>query len=87
MGGFTDAWAQASGMVPPQGASGREKLLTHPDTRGWPAAPGGGAIPCAGAKIRDLPTVLGAFSFTGEREAEVEPVVQVVSGGAFVVLP
>jgi len=46
-----------------------------------------GAVRDALAAIQELPTVLGPFSFTAEREADIEPVVQVVVGGAFTVLP
>lgn len=43
------------------------------------------AIRDALAKIRDLDTVLGKFSFTEARDADHAPVVQVVKGGKFVV--
>jgi branched-chain amino acid transport system substrate-binding protein len=46
-----------------------------------------GAVRDALAAIHDLPTVLGPFSFTADREAEIEPVVQIVQGGAFTVFP
>jgi branched-chain amino acid transport system substrate-binding protein len=44
------------------------------------------AIRNAMAKIKDLDTVLGIFSFTPERDAGCTPVVQIVKGGKFVVL-
>jgi branched-chain amino acid transport system substrate-binding protein len=45
------------------------------------------AVRDALAAIADLPTVLGSFSFSPERDAIVTPVVQVVSGGTFVLVP
>jgi len=44
------------------------------------------AIRDAMAKIKNMDTVLGKFSFTEERNAEHSPVVQVVKGGKFTVL-
>src|SRR5262249_56035800 len=38
------------------------------------------------AKVRDLPTPLGKFSFTPSRDAEHEPSVQRVKGGKFEIL-
>ena len=43
------------------------------------------AIRDALAKIKDIDTVLGKFSFTEGRDADHQPVVQVVKGGKFVV--
>ena len=43
------------------------------------------AIRDAMAKIKDMDTVLGKFSFTEERNAEHTPVVQIVQGGKFAV--
>ncbi len=44
------------------------------------------AIRNAMARIKDLDTVLGKFSFTPDRDAGCTPVVQIVKGGKFVVL-